>query len=291
MYPIRTASQMTGIPSVTLRAWEARYGLIRPQRTAKGHRVYTREDIEKINDVLELLAQGIPISRVLQALEERNQAGFDHGETIWSEYEQKIIEAIGRFDEWALDAVYNTALSLYPVEWVTHQLLIPLLKKLGAQWESGQGNIGEEHFFSMYLRNKLGSQLHHSLQQQGVVVLGACFPGEHHVLGLLLFALAARARGYRVILLGENMPLEELPLVSVQAQAKAIVLSCSSAFPFQQHRLALAALVKELGLPVFVGGRGAVKNHHAIEKVNAISVGDDLRQGLNVIGKILPPSA
>ena len=48
MYAIRSyyaVSSLTGVNSVTLRAWERRYNLIRPQRTAKGHRLYTQRDV------------------------------------------------------------------------------------------------------------------------------------------------------------------------------------------------------------------------------------------------------
>mgnify|MGYP000620965887 FL=1 len=55
VYPIRTISNLTGVNAVTLRAWERRYGLIRPKRTPKGHRLYTESDLERIKRVLELL--------------------------------------------------------------------------------------------------------------------------------------------------------------------------------------------------------------------------------------------
>ena len=43
LYPIRTVSSLTGVNSITLRAWERRYGLIKPVRTPKGHRLYTQK--------------------------------------------------------------------------------------------------------------------------------------------------------------------------------------------------------------------------------------------------------
>jgi DNA-binding transcriptional MerR regulator len=57
MYPMRTIASLTGVNPVTLRAWERRYGLIRPQRTKKGHQLYPEQDVAKIRRVPELLQQ------------------------------------------------------------------------------------------------------------------------------------------------------------------------------------------------------------------------------------------
>lgn len=64
LYPIRTVAALTGINAVTLRAWERRYGLIRPRRTPRGHRLYSRQDIERIQRTVELLDRGLAISQI-----------------------------------------------------------------------------------------------------------------------------------------------------------------------------------------------------------------------------------
>ncbi|WP_321277062.1 MerR family transcriptional regulator [Thiomicrorhabdus indica] len=69
LYPIREVSRITGVNSITLRAWERRYGLIEPVRTPSGHRLYTDEHIQQIQTAVSLNQQGIPISRVKTLLE------------------------------------------------------------------------------------------------------------------------------------------------------------------------------------------------------------------------------
>lgn len=69
LFPIRTVSTLTGVNPVTLRAWERRYGIVQPQRTPKGHRLYSAEDVERIHRVLGLLERGISIGQVRQLLE------------------------------------------------------------------------------------------------------------------------------------------------------------------------------------------------------------------------------
>ncbi len=83
VYPIRTVSELTGVNAITLRAWERRHGLFAPERTSKGHRLYSKQDILKIKLVLELLDQGISIGRVKHVLKqsEMNSATKNKTET------------------------------------------------------------------------------------------------------------------------------------------------------------------------------------------------------------------
>ena len=52
LFPIREVSRLTGVNPVTLRAWERRYGLIRPTRTDSGHRLYSMADVEAVRSIL-----------------------------------------------------------------------------------------------------------------------------------------------------------------------------------------------------------------------------------------------
>jgi DNA-binding transcriptional MerR regulator len=288
LYPIGTVSEITGVNAVTLRAWERRYGLIQPERTPKGHRLYSQTDIDKIQHILEQLGKGIAISRVAESLHTLTTQEISEAD-VWERYRARMIEAISQFDESVLDAVYNEAMSLYPVDIVTRQLLTPLLKQLGDRWQSTEGSVAEEHFFSVFMRNKLGARFHHrNMRNTGPCLIAACLPGEHHEFGLLLFALAAHARGYRLILLGANMPLTELPHVIQRTQSDGIVLSGSIEMDTASFRAEMQNLVEASSIPVFVGGRVAEDYHYAIAAAGATPLHEDLFATLRTIGSILP---
>lgn len=70
LFPIRHVCAETGINPVTLRAWERRYGLIQPVRTAKGHRLYSAEDIVRIRRIFSLIEEGVAVSQVGRVLEQ-----------------------------------------------------------------------------------------------------------------------------------------------------------------------------------------------------------------------------
>jgi DNA-binding transcriptional MerR regulator len=68
-FTIRAASALTGINQNTLRAWERRHGLIQPERTPKGYRLYSDHDIERLRLIQRAMQEGVSIGRVRSYLE------------------------------------------------------------------------------------------------------------------------------------------------------------------------------------------------------------------------------
>jgi methanogenic corrinoid protein MtbC1 len=248
--------------------------------------VYRHEDIDLIRRILMLLDKGIAIGQVQRSLQSISvgdpynsdtTALSNKAETQWTVYSARMVHAIIDFDEERLEDIYNEALALHPIETVTQSLLIPLLRELGRRWETKDGSVAEEHFFGTYLRNKLGARYHHRTRRGlGPKILVACLPGEHHEVGVLLFALTAYEHGLRPVLLGANMPLGELPAAVKRAHCRAVVLSGSIAPERRIFAEDLPALVSQAGVPVFVGGMASIVEHKAIEAAGAVPLGTDL---------------
>jgi DNA-binding transcriptional MerR regulator len=287
-FPIRTVSSLTGVNAITLRAWERRYGLIKPIRTPKGHRLYTQNDIDLIQQVLELLDRGISIGQVKGYLEGKSEPSVtDAADDPWSSYQRRMLNAIVRFDTNTLDQIYNDALSLYPIDLVTKRMILPLLKTLGLRWEEKEGSVAEEHFFGAYLRNKLGARFHHHVAQNGPLLVAACLPEEQHEIGLMLFCLSALNKGYRLVYLGADTPLAELASPVIRSKADAVVLSGSVVTNPSDLSQGLSALVASIDVPVFVGGNTATRHTDVIEAAGAIPLGTDNSQALHKINEVI----
>jgi DNA-binding transcriptional MerR regulator/methylmalonyl-CoA mutase cobalamin-binding subunit len=283
-FPIRTVAGLTGVNPITLRAWEHRYGVIQPLRTAKGHRLYTRDHIALIQRVQAMLERGMNISQASQALAAKNTGAGGP----WRTWQKRMIDAISRFDESGLEDVYNDALAVHSFEQANRGLLMPLLEELGRRWQAREGSVAEEHFFGVYLRNKLGAQFHHRPRNNtGPRLLCACPEGEHHVVGLLLFALAAEAAGFRCVLLGANMPLAEIPVAAHHASCAAVVLSSSVELLDRTLQTELSALLRTVGIPVFIGGTTSLRHRDAISATGAIALGSDIPLGVRRIAEAL----
>ena len=291
LFPIRTVSSLTGVNSITLRAWESRYGLINPVRKTSGHRLYTQADIDIINRTVALLDRGMRISQVKAELSRQGSPVTSQeasAQDIWQKQINHMQSAVICFDELALDESYTEMLSLHPVKVVTERLLNPLLRQLGDRWTDMTGSIAEEHFFGFYLRSKLGARLHHRIRQmQGRMLLLACLPGDQHEIGLLLLALSANERGFRTIILGADMPLEELPQVAEKAGCAAIVLSGTIQPDPKVFKRQLPALVSAANVPVIIGGSCSMLASSIIERAGAYVCGADVEIGLSKIEKIL----
>lgn len=285
LFPIRTVSTITGVNSITLRAWERRYGLIKPVRTPKGHRLYTQNDIDLIQQVVTLLEKGISIGQVKTYLNHKETGVLSADkEDPWAVYQRRILNAVVRFDTAALDNSYNEVLSLYPIELMTAKLILPLLKSLGQRWASREGSIAEEHFFGAYLRNKLGARFHHQgMNTRGQKLLTACLPNEHHEVGLMLFCLSAINHGFRLVYLGSDIPMEELISPAHQAHCDAIVLSGSLTPETGEFKQDLSNLVDQLTIPVFIGGPVSIAAHDDILAAGATPLGTDISKAIHQI--------
>lgn len=278
VFPIRTVSALTGINPVTLRTWERRYHFIEPIRTPKGHRLYTKQHIEMLHKVVSLLDSGIPISRInLAVLNADNPDSLNSDADFWQRMINRMVVAVTRFDEPRLEGTYNEALALYSIETVTEKLLLPMLRTLGERWANGEGTVAEEHFFGVYLRNKLGARFHHRKKlETGPVLITACMPGEKHEAGILLFGLSAYDHGYRCVMLGTEIPLQELSPAVAQAKASAVVLSASFGCNIPDLIKDITQLVNQAGVPVFIGGFASVTFNEAITATGAIPLGIDI---------------
>ncbi|HEY6923736.1 MAG TPA: MerR family transcriptional regulator [Steroidobacteraceae bacterium] len=291
-FPIRTVAALTGVKTITLRAWERRYGLIRPTRTPKGHRLYTHADIEQIRRVLALLDRGVQIGHINEALTSQQAPGRPARRGKWDAQLERIAAAVSRFDEEDLDSICDEALAIHSIEQVTHELLLPALVRLGERWKGHAGGIAEEHFLAAYLRSKLGARLQRpSRYARGPRLMVACAPLEFHEIGLLLFALEARAAGFRITLLGADNPLAELAAAHRQAQSDALVISSSVGTVSWVYEGDLAALVRRVKVPVFIGGATALMHRKALVQAGAIPLGADARDALGIIATNLGRSA
>ncbi len=293
LYPIRTVSAMTGVNAVTLRAWERRYGLVTPERTATGHRLYSERDIATIKQALTMVEQGMPISQVPRVLRQQRDQGADadvRRPDTWQAHRERMIQAVTRLDEAALEAVHREALASHSAGVTMQRLIVPLVREVGCRWESAQGSIAEEHFFEVYLRNKLGARFHHlSNRNRGPKLLLAGIPGDRHEVGLLLFTLAAHEHDYRHLLLGADLPLPEVAPAARLARCDAVVLSGRIDPPPKVLDGELRDLVETVRIPVFVGGTTSVRHAEAIRGAGAWPLGDDIEASLERMGTVLLP--
>lgn len=288
LFPIRVLSEKTGVGASTLRAWERRYGLLKPERTPKGHRLYHTDDIRRVQRILTLLREGHSLPVIAdQLLKGHGQAqALDKLVSepgVWAVYLQDTLQAIGDFSTERLEAIFNEASSLYPIEMVTERLIEPTLVALGERWKERDAGIAEEHFYAAWVRNRLGARFHHAVgQARGARILCAGLPGSHHEIGLLLFSLSALSRGYRVLYLGVDLPLSQIPLVLERSAARGVILSSRTPIDAQMEK-ELASLAAGLKVPLMLGGPCSDDELSLFDKAGGVRLGSRIQVALELL--------
>ena len=291
-FPIRVLSEQTGVPATTLRAWERRYGLLRPERTPKGHRVYNQADLDTVRRVVQLLETGSTIGKAANIVKSGTSARPERQQQVthWATYRKRCLQSVEALNDRRLDAVYNEALAIYPIDIVTAQMLLPVLQQLGKEWPQRANGVAEEHFYSAWLRNKIGARMHHEAgRTRGRRLLMACLPGEHHELGILLFGLSAMAHGYRILYLGPDLPLQQVAGAAARAGVAAVLLSGSSQQIASSLRRDILQLAKDLEVPLLLGGKVSEELQNTQQTVELALLGTDYAAALERLDACVPP--
>jgi DNA-binding transcriptional MerR regulator len=79
LYSIGTLARILGVPAATLRTWEERYGIVVPDRSPAGHRLYSRLQVEQLRFVSGQVAAGLSAADAYRLLEERVITGMALG--------------------------------------------------------------------------------------------------------------------------------------------------------------------------------------------------------------------
>jgi hypothetical protein len=228
MYTIAEAARRAGVSVPILRAWERRYGIVRPQRTASGYRLYDDGAVARVRALRRLVetgwtpsaasaritAEGIPAD--LDGPDDAARSGAGEGSIETGRGREgralvgTFVEAAARLDQWALAAALDEMFARGSFERVTSEVLMPALDALGEAWADGRVSVAAEHAASHAVLRRLSSAFEAAaVPARGALVLVGLPPGSHHELGALAFAVSARRAGLQVTYLGPNLPVAD----------------------------------------------------------------------------------
>jgi methanogenic corrinoid protein MtbC1 len=237
----------------TLRAWERRYGLLRPQRSSGGFRLYETSDEEAVTAMKQLIDSGVSAAEAARLAVA--DASHGRGREEPTDHAERLITALDRFDEAAANAILDDAIARFTVDAVASRLVLPVLQEIGTRWENGEISVAVEHFATALLRGRMLALGRNWGAGRGPLAVLACPPGELHDLGLIAFGLLLRERGWRVALLGADTPIGTIADTVTELRPDAVVLAAVTPEPFE----AVAEEVRSLarGTSVLIGGGGA----------------------------------
>lgn len=261
-YSIGDVAELTGVSTSTLRAWESRYALVSPTRTASSYRSYSDEDLQVFRRMRLLVDSGVPARRAARmaadpasVAEPADNAPAAPSGSPLADHES-LVRVASRFDPVALQRTLDEAFAIASVEHVLDEWLMPSMTRLGAAWEAGSVDVAAEHFVTAAVMRRLAA-LFEATGSRGPRVLVGLPPTSRHELPVLAFAVCLRRAGLDVIYLGADVPLESWPEVVRTSAPRAAVISATHSGDVEAAT-ATAGALRASGVPVvYVGGHAA----------------------------------
>jgi len=302
-HPIQVAALRSGLTPEVLRAWERRYRVVAPERSAAGQRLYSDADVERLRLMGEATAAGRRIGEIaslpvrqLQRLVAEDRAAprpAADGADARALLEECLAGAMA-LDVRRLEAALARALIELTAEGFADGVVAPLMRGIGVRWARGELTPVHEHLASAALRRVLGDVMR-DLQSRaiGPVLLVATPSRQQHELGAMVVAVAASLAGWRVIYLGPDLPAADLAGAARDLQAAAIALSLTVAERDVVREVRRLRRLAGPRVPILVGGRATSRLDGQLDRGGVIRVKDlpSLKATLQTLaGGATPPA-
>jgi len=270
---------MTGVAATTLRAWERRYGVPSPQRSATSYRLYADRDIAMIRRINKLCSEGMSPSEAARTV--AGSSEFDESQPIktppdaFAGMQQQIVKAVQDFDLHALERGLEQAMYLSSAWHVYHRVFAPTMREIGDLWHAHSISVAQEHMASELLERSTRDLLRlitPPKTQSPVVV--ACFADELHTLPLYGVAFELARLQATPLVLGARTPPTAVGDIVTAISPVAVALSATVPISEARTNELASSYGQACGtVPWIVGGSAAESMRSQIE-VNGGVVGD-----------------
>jgi MerR family transcriptional regulator, light-induced transcriptional regulator len=247
-------SYRVGISPDVLRAWERRYGLLRPSRSDGGFRLYSERDEWRVRLMQQKLWSGLSAAEAAREVA-RMEGGGEEQVATPPELATRLGAALEAFDEDGAHELLDRLLGIHGLERAIRDALLPYLKELGERWARNEVTVAQEHFASRLIEARLLALARGWNRGPGHRAVLACPPGEQHTLPLVCFGLVLRNRGWRNVYLGADTPPSTLHMAADTIAADVVVLAAVSEDRFAPIARDLRGLARKR--PLVLAGVGA----------------------------------
>jgi methanogenic corrinoid protein MtbC1 len=293
MYSIKQASIRSGVSVPLIRAWERRYGVVSPQRTASGYRLYDDAAIATLVRVRELTESGWTASEAsravlagevpLEPLPPLPQvpANAEASYARQADLVERFVEAARDMDIAATGAALDEIFAQGSYEAIVDELLMPALVEIGRSWSEGRLDIAAEHAASAAVHRRLSALYEAAASVSDPLLVVGLPPGARHELGSLAFAVAVRRQGVGVLYLGPDVPVDSWVHVIRQNRARVAVVGVVQ----EADRIAaleVAEALREAGLSPTLAVGGGRARWEGAEQAGMVVLPDRINEAATV---------
>jgi DNA-binding transcriptional MerR regulator len=233
-YSIKELEKLSGIKAHTIRIWEKRYRILKPDRTDTNIRYYCDDDLKRLLNIVILNRLGIKISKISnlsdsEMSEKVMELSVDPSNSEGSI--ENLIIAMVELDEVKFDKTLSRYIMHEGFENAVVKVIFPFFEQIGILWQTGSVNPVHEHFVSNLFRQKLmvaidNINVSDSSDTEKVVMF---LPeGEYHELALLFYNYLIKKMGKLVYYLGNSVPFNDIKQVVSMVNPNYLFLSITS---------------------------------------------------------------
>ena len=228
-YSIKELEHLSGIKAHTLRVWEQRYSIIKPERTDTNIRYYTEEDLRTVLNISLLNDHGFRISKIANmnpSERSENVLKISEAADDYTEQIRLLTLSMVELDESRFNSVISRGVLKEGFERTMINLILPFLQRIGVLWVAGSINPAQEHFISHLIKKKMivATENQPAAPRKTAPKILMFLPeNEEHELTLLFANYLASARKFRVIYLGQSLPLKDVCHASGYSQTRIYI--------------------------------------------------------------------
>lgn len=302
LFGIGAVSRMTNISEATLRVWERRYNFPQSARTEGGHRLYSQQEVTRLQWVKQRVDEGMQVSQAIRALQQAQREGDalravlpfvqpQEESSPLDNYQQRLLEALLRHDTNRASTILAEAQTLYSLEVLILDVIGPTFHDIGEGWSRGEVDVATEHFATNFLRHHLlmWMRMGPPAYQVNPVVL-ACAPGELHEGSLLMLGVLLRRLRWPVIYLGQTMPLSELAAFIEDVHASMVVFVAMTEEPacaLMEWPHQMPEIARSQYPVIGFGGRAFLEQPELASRISGVWLGKTLPEGVETLNRML----
>lgn len=264
-HPIGVVAERTGLSVHVLRAWERRYGVVRPRRGESGRRLYSDADVDRLALLHSATRSGRAVASIVSLSAERLRKMVAEDAALARErpagptpHREEAVRAVRALEPERLGALLRRSLLSLGAVAFLEEVVAPLMTQVGGEWHDGRITIAQEHAATAAVTQALGELIRDlEVPDAAPRVVIATPLGERHAVGAMMAAAAASHDGWRVTWLGADLPAAQIAAAAKHGGAHVVALSVAGEPAGLGDELRTLRRELDPHVSLMVGGAGA----------------------------------
>lgn len=259
-FSISDIEGLIGIKAHTIRAWEVRYGLVPPKRTATNIRYYDESDLKLLLNIVTLNENGYKISKIAKMGPGQVADLVTQLKTDWNNDSVQLLNlsnAAITYNEEVFSEILAGCIHEMGLVKTMDLVLFPFMKRVGMLWQTGAIDPSHELFAANLIRDRIIveiDQLKKPIKKNSKRFLLFLPETEMHETGLLFTRYLLKKCGHDTLYLGSEIPYSDLKMVLESYRPDYSFIVLTSLNLGKDINKVISKVMDNLDVPLLVAG-------------------------------------